>query len=292
MPDEPQVPASPQNRASTLEPSAETKPTTGAAPCGKNAGWGMLCLGTLAGLACGITVQTTDWESVFPLPPEVTKLGGPPSVEVQEKIAQEAIRFNYKVTSAALSGFGAVLGCVFGLGVGLLRRSFLVGITCFLLATVTGAILGYLGGLTSVFVDQKLIAIIFSDQTPLAKFDLYDTLKAIAIHAVSLASVGIGVGMSVGLCNSKPRMKSAAKGILAGAGAGIVCACIYPLLVALLPLIPVESFVSDNRFSPMLDRPQLPVPMGYLSGTLWMLLMASILGCALGRTVPRQNDAS
>jgi hypothetical protein len=201
---------------------------------------------------------------VFRLPPELARLGmgGIPGPDAQRRIGAGNLVLYYKHSALWLAVVGGILGALFGLTLGLLRRSgksVLLGVVA---GALCGNIFGACAGPLAVYIDQRLQAAV-----PAGKLTVPEEMR-ILMHAATWLVLGLGIGLGTGLAAPVQRGRAAVTALLLGAVAGLLGGVLYPVIAGIaLPLANIS----------------LPIPEADSSRLLWLGLPSVLIGLALGR---------
>ncbi len=189
--------------------------------------------------------------AVFSIPAELARItpsDSPETVQQREEARQKA---NLQNATFALGCIGVLVGGSLGIGVGIARRSWTrllaAAIACALVAGLFGALAGLVGQFTYLACKPE------SQPMPLTGTAL--------IHAVTLATLGLGVGLGLGPFMG--RIRAAGECLLAGLAGALLAAMAYPVLTALLTPTAQTEWV-------------VPVEAG--SRLLWIGLTSGLLG--------------
>lgn len=145
---------------------------------------------------------------------------------------------------------GALVTGLIGLGESIARRSMLP----VLLAAPLGAGFGCLAGYCGALVHES-----FFDSAPLRELD-----DLMAVHAALLGVLGLGVGLTLGLCGRS--LATLVMAALAGLVLGLVTAMLFPLAMSLL----MPGVNTDTIF-----------PRSSVHRLLWLELIAGLLGLGI-----------
>jgi hypothetical protein len=201
---------------------------------------------------------------VFHLPPELTGLGGgnvPGADDQARLIAGQQVLF-YKHTSLWLGSAGAILGALFGLALGVFRRSAGSVWRGIIGGMLLGGLFGAAAGPLAVTVERRLDSRLAPNQAHVPDHQL------ILLHAATWLVVGAGVGIGVGLGAPARRVRHAAMSMLLCAIAGTMGGTLYLFLAGIV--------------CPLADTTVL-IPTGASERLLWLALPSSIMGLVLGR---------
>jgi hypothetical protein len=201
---------------------------------------------------------------VFILPPELAALGvgGIPGAADQQRIAAGNAVVFYKHSALWVATAGAILGGLFGLVLGLFRRSATALVVGTLAGTLLGGAFGACAGPLAVYLDRFLRANLPSGQLAVSDSGL------MLMHAAPWLVVGLGCGLGAGLGAFGKRGRTAAGTMLVAGVAGLLGGAVYPIVAGMV--------------LPLAD-PSLPIPEESGSRLLWLGLPAVLMGLSLGR---------
>lgn len=201
---------------------------------------------------------------VFTLPPELARLGigQIPGADDQRRITAGNLLLQYEHAALWLGTAAALTGGLFGLTLGLFRRSASAigrGVIC---GALLGGACGAAAGPLAIYLDHTVHANMPEGQ--LVVSDVHIML----MHGATWLTVGLGCGLGAGLGAAVKRRRTALAGMVVVGIASLLGGAVYPVVVAMtLPL-------SD---------PSLPVPEPGSGRLLWLALPAGLMGLALGR---------
>jgi hypothetical protein len=219
-------------------------------------------VGVLAAMLAHFAISRTA--DVFHLPPEMTGLGGgnvPGADDQARLIAAQRVLF-YKHTALWLGSTGAILGALFGLVLGVFRRSAAAVWRGTIGGMLLGGLFGAAAGPSAIRVERWLNSQLASHESHLPDYQL------IVLQAATWLVIGAGVGIGVGLGAPAKRFREAARSMLLCAIAGAVGSTLYLTLAGIL--------------LPLADTTIL-MPNGAAEWLLWLVLPAAFMGLALGR---------
>ncbi len=219
-------------------------------------------VGALAAVLAHFAIsRMTD---VFHLPPELTGLGGGnvPGADDQARMIAGQRVVHDKHTALWLGSAGAILGALFGLALGVFRRSAAAVWRGTIGGMLLGGMFGAAAGPSAVRVERWLDSRLASDESHLPDYQL------ILLHAAIWLVIGAGVGIGVGLGAPAKRVREAARSMLLCAIAGMMGGTLYLVLAGVVV--------------PLADTTVL-VPTGPPERLLWLALPSTIMGLVLGR---------
>lgn len=224
-----------------------------------------LVLGAVGLAAAGLAhLAISGIGEVFQLPPELAALGvgGPPGPEDQQRISAANLVNRYWHSAFWVGATGAIFAGVFGLTLGMFRRSrssILAGLTG---GVVLGGLFGAAAGLLAVYIDRLLQTNVPEGQLTVPEHMLF------VLHAATWTLVGLGIGLGTGLGAATNRWRTAAASMLVAGAAGLLGGVLYPILAGVaLPLADTSKAVPEEIWNRL----------------LWLGLPSVLIGLALGR---------
>ena len=198
---------------------------------------------------------------VYELPAEhYTFKDGPfPNAEEQRQIGIGLQVVKSKHATLWLGIAGAIAGGLFGLALGMNRRSRTSTIAGTLGGLVFGGAFGAGAGTLAVYIELQL-------QKSLGRAELnVPEHKIILMHAVAWLVLGLGVGLGSGMGS---KLRHCLGSMLIAGIAGALGGALYPI---------VASFAA-----PMAD-PSFALPSGDVNRLVWLGLPFALIGLAIGR---------
>lgn len=197
--------------------------------------------------------------------------------ELARKASEETPAVALKNNTLALAVLGLAVCGLFGLTLGIARKSTGDALVGLLLGSILGAILGAGGAQAGTFVEGRLKPMQF----------VAPEIQTVLMHATTWISVGIAVGATIGFHSRRPR--ALVRAVVAGMLGGALAACLYsPTAALLFPL----------------DQAELLVPAGNANRLYWIglfvLTTAAVVQYENVRSpkrarvarVPQQSDGS
>lgn len=243
---------------------AESPQTTGA---GGSLLWvGIFTLlGVAVGLGCGVAAERIPGgadgrDPVFDISDEakeeLANIKSPnPPPPLAERVRLEGIEADFRNGMLAIGIAGAALCGLFGLLVGVHRKSAIGAI----IGLLAGVVLGGAGGIAGGYLG-KLAA------TKIAITDMDELYRAMLIHTGTWAPVGLAAGLTLGI--------AACSGRMMGKGA-VVCLIVGAMAGAAFPFASMFLFPTGKS-----DR---AIPQGYGNILFWVALAGGLLGLTVGR---------
>ena len=219
-------------------------------------------VGLVAALMAWVAIGQTG--EVFQLPPELAKLGKGyiPGADEQKQIGAGNVVLYYKHSSLWIGIAGGIAGGLFGLTLGMMRRSS----AAILLGTLGGILLGgafgAAGGPLAVYIGETTIAKLRQSGQSIPE------QYSMMMHGATWLLVGLGVGLGTGLGATRKRFGFSLGSMLIAAIAGAFGGALYPFVVAVtMPAVDVS----------------MSIPKGDLNRLVWLGLPGVLMGLALGR---------
>lgn len=221
-------------------------------------------VGLVAAGISHVAIQQTG--EVFQLSQELLRIkyseGRNQSPAVMRMFYEGLTALNYKNAALWIGMSGAIVGLLFGLTLGWVRRT----VAAVILGSLAGLVLGggfaAAAGLVANFLGENLITPARLEATEIPPHYL------MLLHGATWGVVGLGVGLGTGLGAAKDRWKFALGSLLIGAIAGGAGGAFYPF--------------ATTVFLPFAN-PSLTVPEGDLNRFVWLAMPFSLMGLTLGR---------
>jgi hypothetical protein len=157
---------------------------------------------------------------------------------------------------------GSIVGLLFGVTLGIMRRSRTSVVTGALGGLILGCALSACAGLVANCLGENVIARVRSEKNDVP------VQYAMLLHGATWLVVGLGIGLGTGLGATKKRFSFAIGSMFMGGIAGAAAGAFYPFVASVA--------------MPFVD-PSLTIPEGDLNRLVWLGLPIVFIGLTLGR---------
>lgn len=221
-------------------------------------------IGLVAAMIAFLAIRQTG--RVFEMPAELMDLklaeGRNQSPEVMKKFQDGLSLLNYKHAALWIGMAGSIVGVLFGMTLGIIRRSRVSMISGALGGLLLGGAFAICAGLTANFLGENVIS---PERQLRIEVPPHYTML---LHGTTWMIVGLGVGLGTGLGVTKNRLSNLINSMLMSGLAGAAAGAFYPFVASVA--------------MPFVD-PTFTVPEGDVNRLVWLGMPMVFMGLTLGR---------
>jgi hypothetical protein len=221
-------------------------------------------VGLVAATICHFAIRQTG--RVFELPDELLDIkfaeGRNQSPEVMRLFNEGLTLLNYKHAALWIGIVGAIVGTVFGLALGVMRRSPVSVAISVLGGLILGCAFAVGAGLVANWLGENIVSAERKQNIDVA------AQYSMLLHGATWLVVGLGIGLGTGIGASRRRIAFALGSMCMGGIAGAAAGAFYPFVATVA--------------MPFVD-PSLTIPDGDMNRLVWLSMPIVCIGLTLGR---------
>lgn len=255
-----------QSSSDPCEPGLSTGDQTACTPPKKSVGYAisLAAVGVVAAALSHVAIRQTG--RIFELPSELLDMkmseGRNQSPEVMQQFYEGLSTLDYKHAALWIGIAGSIIGVLFGLALGVMRRSRGSVAAGALGGLIFGGALSVCSGLVANWLGENVVSLQRREAIEVP------AQYAMLLHGTTWLIVGLGIGLGTGLGASTNRLRFAFGSMCLAGIAGAAAGAFYPFLATVA--------------MPFVD-PSLTIPEGDVNRMVWLGLPVTLIGLTLGR---------